>query len=65
MLRSDSDFDTVGQTMMSRNRKGMLAAFIDFRKAYDWWIKASYGTAWKARAEFFESSIYTGGLSAR
>ena len=32
MSRSDSDFDTVGQTMMLKRKKGILAAFIDFRE---------------------------------
>ena len=36
MLSPDSDVDTVGTDYdVKKEKKGMLAAFIDFRKAYD------------------------------
>ena len=35
MSRSDSDFDAVGADYDVKEKKGMLAAFINFRKAYD------------------------------
>ncbi len=35
MSRSDSDFDTAGKDYDVEKEKGILAAFIDFREAYD------------------------------